>query len=120
MDALFNGKTAPHKLAFMNELATATGNIGFRMTGSNIDQQRHVAKGSAVASVTDAVGGFYDFSGRLIIEQAGGVFTDMYGNPVTKQTQLAIGSNGHTHQQLLDVAQQSYKLPDGSDYRGFR
>lgn len=117
VDALFNRNTSPRKLRFMERIIELSGNnIGFRMTGSNIDQQRQVAAGRALVTLTDAVGGFFDLAvGGFIIEEAGGKFTDIYGTPVTRQTQVAIGSNGRFHEQLCEIAQECYK-----GYQGFR
>jgi hypothetical protein len=67
IDALFNAKTSVPKLRFMQELVTfgigvdRKNNVGIRMTGSNIDQQRQVAAGRAHLGLIDAVGGPYDW-----------------------------------------------------------
>lgn len=117
VDAFFNANTSGPKLKFMGMVIQDFGeDIGFRMTGSNIDQQRQVAAGRAEATLTDAVGGFYDLAaGGLIIQEAGGIFTDIFGNPVTKKTQVAIGSNGKNHDELLAIAQECYH-----NYNGFK
>lgn len=117
IDALFNGNTKVGKFAFMADLVgLANDNLGFRMSGSNIDQQLKVAKGSAELSLTDAVGGFFDLAaGALAIREAGGKFTDQNGNPVTESTQIAIGTNGLIHDAVLEVVNKHYR-----DYQGFK
>ena len=113
-----NPNTTGRKLASIQEIAQAAGKpgIGIRMTGSNIDQQRQVASGRADWTLTDAVGGFWDLVvGGFIIQEAGGRFTDLYGNPVTEKTQVALGSNGILHDRLLAILQRHYE-----GYTGFK
>lgn len=115
-DALFNARTTAPKLELIKRLQQTYGEIGIRMTGSNIDQQRQVANGRADITLTDAVGGFHDLAaGALIITEAGGKFTSLDGEPVTESSQLALGSNGLLHDKLLELARECYK-----EYQGFR
>lgn len=117
IDALFNDKTADRKFGFMADLVKlANNNLGFRMSGSNIDQEMKVAAGRAELTLTDAVGGFFDLAaGGLAIQEAGGRFTDGEGNPITEATQIAIGTNGLTHDAVLEIANKHYR-----NYRGFK
>lgn len=117
LDALFNNKTAPVKLKLIEKLVQqAGGKLGIRMTGSNIDQERQIACGRGEATITDAVGGFWDLAaGSLIIKEAGGEFCDQNGEPVNKDTQVAIGGSKKVVKQLLPILQECYK-----DYKGFK
>lgn len=117
VDALFNAKTTKRKLGFMAGIVElGKNNVGFRMSGSNIDQQLKVATGRAEATLTDAVGGFFDLAaGSLAIIEAGGKFTDENGYTVSESTQVAIGSNGLVHDDVLEVAQKWYR-----GYHGFK
>ncbi|OGY09718.1 MAG: hypothetical protein A2700_00595 [Candidatus Blackburnbacteria bacterium RIFCSPHIGHO2_01_FULL_44_64] len=118
LDALFNGKTASRKLDLMGRLTELSGdNLGFRMTGSNIDQQRQVAAGRGQLTITDAVGGFYDLAaGALILREAGGKMVDgQTGGPVTEQTQVAIGGPSGLVDQVLPIVQECYR-----GYAGFK
>lgn len=117
VDALFNGKTKRRKFGLMDDLITlANDNLGFRMSGSNIDQQLKVAAGRAELTLTDAVGGFFDLAaGGLAITEAGGKFTDGEGNPVNEQTQIAIGTNGLIHDDVLELTRKWYR-----GYQGFK
>ncbi|MBI2599291.1 hypothetical protein HYW43_00015 [Candidatus Daviesbacteria bacterium] len=117
IDALFNSKTRDSKFTFMAGLVDLAGNnLGFRMSGSNIDQQLKVAKGSARLTLTDAVGGFFDLAaGGLAIIEAGGKFTDVNGHSVNESTQVAIGTNGPMHDDVLELARVCYQ-----GYQGFR
>ena len=86
------------------------------MTGSNIDQQRQVATGRAELTIIDAVGGFFDFSGRLAIIEAGGKFIDGQTlGDVTEQTQVAIGGVPEIVDQVSPYVQEIY-----SEYTGFK
>ncbi|OGE45072.1 hypothetical protein A3B39_03300 [Candidatus Daviesbacteria bacterium RIFCSPLOWO2_01_FULL_37_10] len=115
VDALFNANTSPRKFAFMADLVKlSNNNLGFRMSGSNIDQQLKVAKGSAEITLTDAVGGFFDLAaGGLAIIEAGGKFTDKFGDPVDETTQVALGTNGTIHDDVLDILTRHYFGYDG-------
>ncbi|MEK7616879.1 MAG: inositol monophosphatase family protein [Patescibacteria group bacterium] len=117
VDALFNDKNSSRKHNFMKALERSSGhNIGFRMSGSNIDQQLKVAAGRAEATLTDAVGGFFDLAaGGLAIIEAGGRFTDRFGKPVTESTQIAIGTNAVVYDDVREAVYRRYR-----DYQGFR
>lgn len=94
----------------------ANNNLGFRMSGSNIDQEMKVAAGRAELTLTDAVGGFFDLAaGGLAIIEAGGKFTDKNGNPVDEKTQVAVGTNGLIHDAVLEIANKHYR-----NYLGFK
>jgi fructose-1,6-bisphosphatase/inositol monophosphatase family enzyme len=117
VDALFNNKTTPNKLELIRQLVElSNGRLGIRMTGSNIDQQRQVANGRAEASITDAVGGFYDLAaGSLIIQEAGGKFVDLDGNDINENTQVALGGAGEIIDKILPIIRKIY-----SGYKGFK
>lgn len=118
VDALINPNTDDPKLQFLLDVKALTGKQGFgiRASGSNIDQQRQVAAGRADWTLTDAVGGFWDLAVEgFIIQEAGGKFTDLHGNPVTEETRVALGSNGVLHDQLLQILQHHYE-----GYCGFK
>lgn len=119
LDALFNGKTTAPKTELMQRLVELSGNdLGFRMTGSNIDQERQVAAGRGTITITDAVGGFWDLSaGALIIKEAGGIMLDgQTGEPVTEKTQVAIGGPEKlVREVVLPVVQECY-----ASYAGFK
>ncbi|MDP3726777.1 MAG: inositol monophosphatase family protein [bacterium] len=118
LDAFFNTKTTPPKMELMKLLIElSNGNLGFRMTGSNIDQQRQVASGRGLLTVTDAVGGFFDLAaGALILKEAGGVMVDgQTGESITEKTQVAIGGPKQIVAQVLPIAQECYRR-----YTGFK
>lgn len=118
LDALFNAKTTPRKLELEKRLVELSGNnLGLRMSGSNIDQQRQVAAGRAELTLTDAVGGFFDLAaGALIIKEAGGEMIDAQtGEPVTEKTQVAIGGPKVIVAQIKDAVKEIY-----SGYQGFK
>lgn len=116
LDALYNTKTTPPKLELQKRLVDLSkGNLGFRMTGSNMDQQRQIATGRGLLTVTDAVGGFWDIAtGGLIIEEAGGIMLDgQTGERVTEKTQVAIGGPKGIVAQVLPIVRECYSGYDG-------
>lgn len=124
MDPNWNMKALAHKLKFMESLVKAYrgGNIQIRTPGSNIYLEAQVAAGFGEAALTDFVGGPFDIMvGALIIQESrrdngeGGKYTDIYGDPVSEKTQVAIGSNGLIHDQMLEILQSSYE-----GYQGFK
>lgn len=118
LDALFNSKTTPPKQELMMRLTElAKGNLGFRMTGSNIDQQRQVAAGRGLITITDAVGGFFDLAaGNLMLREAGGIMIDgQTGEPISEKTQVAIGGPLYLVKDVLPITKNCYK-----GYTGFK
>lgn len=123
IDASFNAKTIDAKLRFLRKLALLgigedkKGKIGYRMTGSNIDQQRQVAAGRAEIGLTDAIGGPYDWrSGYVILVEAGGVMLDVHtGREPTDETVVVVYGSSDLISHVLPVAQSAYP-----DYTGFK
>jgi fructose-1,6-bisphosphatase/inositol monophosphatase family enzyme len=117
LDAFFNGKTSPHKIELIRKLIELSdNNLGLRITGSNIDQQRQIATGRGDLTITDAVGGFYDLApGGMVIKEAGGEFVDVDGNPISEKTQVAIGGCPQLVEMVLPILQECYK-----GYEGFK
>lgn len=123
IDASFNAKTVDAKIQFLRQLALLgigednKGKIGYRMTGSNIDQQRQVAAGRAEIGLTDAIGGPYDWrSGYVIVTEAGGVMLDVHtGTAPTNASVAVIYGNKHLLPVVFPLAQKAYR-----NYGGFR
>lgn len=110
-------KARSHQRVFEDGLLALapTGNIVFMSPLSNLAQQAYVAMGMADVGVTDHTGGPYDHVGELIIQEAGGLFTDQYGNPITDETQVSIYGNPALQPHLVEIAKRAY---DG--YTGFQ
>lgn len=118
VDANFFPANRAAKLAFLDRLSQLSPSepLSLRMICSNISQQAEVAMGHGDATLTDCVGGPFDlFAGELMITEAGGKFSDLDGQPISEQTQVALGSNGALHAILLPMLKEVYK-----DYKGFR
>lgn len=115
LDALFNTCTAPPKQELIAHLVKEFNQVNLRMTGSSIDHQRQVAAGRAELTIVDAVGGFYDFSGRLLIQESGGKFIDgqTLGN-VTEKTTVALGGESNMVDLVGPIIQRLYR-----NYIGF-
>lgn len=114
VDGLFNTQTTDPKLGFMKDLV-GLGISGFRMTGSNIDQQEKVLTGRGRFGIIDAVGGVYDWtSGYAAITEAHGVMVDVLtGEPPTDKTQVAIYGNKALVDMALPLAQERYQGYEG-------
>jgi len=116
IDGVFNHKTAAPTLKMLERLSNSVGNFGLRSIGTNIGQQAEVAEGRGDLTLTTAVGGFYDLAaGSLIIEEAGGRFCGLDGQPINSNTQVAIGGNKQIIEQVLPILQKSYE-----GYQGFK
>lgn len=114
-DSLFNDKNRMRKLRFLADATELANNV--RSTGSNIHYGALLAEGRTDIWLIDAVGGFFDIApGCLLVTEAGGKMTDMYGNVPQSGTQVAIGSNNSgDHETLQGLVLKYYQ-----DYNGFR
>jgi myo-inositol-1(or 4)-monophosphatase len=82
---------------------------GFRMLGSNVLAHALVANGSFEAAITDTVGGPFDIAGYLLVEEAGGKASNLYGEPVNVfNDQVIVTSNGIDHEQLISLLREAY------------
>lgn len=80
-----------------------------RMIGSLALQFAYVASGFAEATVADAVGGPYDLCGHLLVDEAGGMTSDIFLKPIDVfTTKVAIATNGQRHIQLSDTLKKIY------------
>ncbi len=115
VDALFNEQTSDPKFGFMQDLL-GLGVVGFRMTGSNIDQQQKVATGKANFGITDAKGGVFDLApGGFGIVMAGGDMVDVQtGEVPTSKTEVVIYGSPELVRIALPYAQRRYE-----NYKGF-
>lgn len=115
IDGYFNPQNFARKSGFLGDLSNYAHNI--RMTGSNIRSGLNLASGGTDIWLIDAVGGFYDIApGAVLIPEAGGTITNIYGNPLWEDMQVALASNNvGDHEMLCKVAQKHYE-----GYAGFR
>ena len=90
--------------------------MNFRMTGSNIDYSAKIAEGRGHFQLTDAIGGYFDLAGCNLIQEAGGVMTNLDGEQPTTKDHLAIAvANPRDLEKVLKITQECYKR-----YSGFR
>jgi myo-inositol-1(or 4)-monophosphatase len=83
----------------------------FRMLGSNVLAHALVANGSFEAAVTDTVGGPFDIAGHLLVEEAGGMVSNLLGAPINVLTEkVVITSNGIGHDRLVAALRQQYAV----------
>lgn len=111
LDGAYRSERDNAKEKFFQELRKlADNNLNRRSTGSNLEQQLNVARGSAELSLTDYVSGFWDLAGSLLVKEAEGESTDERGNPVNQYTKIALMTNGYLHEITLRVLQENYPV----------
>jgi myo-inositol-1(or 4)-monophosphatase len=82
----------------------------FRMLGSNVLAHALVANGSFEAAVTDTVGGPFDLAGYLLVEEAGGMATNLELKKINVWKDLVvITSNGKAHEQFVHALKSHYE-----------
>ncbi len=72
-----------------------------RNVGSFGLQYAYVACGRVEAAVSLNKDVYPEFAGQLLVEEAGGKFTDFGGQPLTIDTRCVVASNGLVHEQIL-------------------
>jgi myo-inositol-1(or 4)-monophosphatase len=104
IDASFRDDRAKRKMQYMHSILQHASKL--RMIGSNALQLAEVARGSCVASLSDAIHS-YDFAaGIVIVKEAGGNVTDQHGNEPTAASAVVIASNSkENHEKILHAAQ---------------
>jgi myo-inositol-1(or 4)-monophosphatase len=100
-------RSPQHKMEILDKIVPFFKEI--RMIGSNVLAHALVANGSFETAVSDAVGGPYDIAGYLHVQEAGGVSTNIYGEPINILTdRIVVTSNGKMHDELIQVLQCIY------------
>ena len=74
-----------------------------RMLGSAALMLAWIANGRLTAYWEYDLSSWDIAAGALIVQEAGGNFTDLAGDPFTLRTRKIAASNGNIHQDLLDV-----------------
>lgn len=74
-----------------------------KILGSVALDYAYVAAGRAQAAVIKNEDGFTAFAGRLLVEEAGGTFTDFNGKPYKVGATGAIASNGVIHKNMVKI-----------------
>jgi len=88
-------------LALLKELATSVFNI--RMTGSSARLLTNVAEGKFDAAV-EFFDSAWDFAGSVtLIEEAGGIITDLAGKPLTPESHGYLAANRAYHAQIREI-----------------
>lgn len=81
-----------------------------RMLGSSALMLPWVAKGRLTGYWTPDESAWDIAAGALIVQEAGGKVTDLYGNDYTLRTRSLVASNGNIHDALLQVLQDALRL----------
>ncbi|MEI7709649.1 MAG: inositol monophosphatase [bacterium] len=88
-------------LAVINKLSDA--GITVRIVGSLALHYSYVACGRADAAVSFNEDTFPEFAGKLLVEEAGGKFTDFDGGVLNNETVGVIATNGLVHEQIKNI-----------------
>lgn len=86
------------------EMMLENGNT-IRTFGSLGIHYAYVACGRADVAISFNEDTFPEFAGKLLVEEAGGKFTDFKGNDLNTQTEGVIASNGVVHNQTKNLIQ---------------
>ncbi len=80
-------------------------NLGVvRIFGSVALHYAYVACGRATLAYTNNKDIFPEFAGKLLIEEGGGVFTDIHEKPITFQSRgIVAGADKKNHKMLIDI-----------------
>ncbi len=94
----FERKIFNEKLLKLFETAT------IRVLGSVGLHYAYVACGRASAAYSNNKDTFPEFAGKLLVEEAGGIFTDADGNPLTRECKGIIAAESKdVHQKILEI-----------------
>lgn len=74
-----------------------------RVMGSLALHYAYVACGRADVAISLNKDVFPEFAGRLLVEEAGGRFTDFSGKPLSVDTKTVLATNGKVHDELMGV-----------------
>lgn len=74
---------------------------GIRRAGSAALDLCHIAAGRADAYWEHSLGPWDVAAGALIVQEAGGVVTDMTGGPLSLRAPRLLASNGHLHDEMV-------------------
>lgn len=76
---------------------------GIRRAGSAALDLCHIAAGRADAYWEHSLGPWDVAAGALIVQEAGGVVTDMTGGPLSLRAPRLLASNGHLHDEMVSA-----------------
>jgi myo-inositol-1(or 4)-monophosphatase len=71
--------------------------------GSYALNYAYVACGRAHAAIIRCKDTFPEFAGKLLVEEAGGKFSNFLGNELEVTSKGVVASNGNVHDKLLDI-----------------
>jgi myo-inositol-1(or 4)-monophosphatase len=118
VDSLFNNNTTKRKTNWINQMQKNNMMQNIRMTGSNIDYSTKLAEGRGHYQLTDAIGGYFDLAGACLIEEAGGIITNIEGNyPCPKDKIVVAVSNPKDLEKVLNITQSCYKNYKGYNFK---
>ncbi|MBI2548419.1 inositol monophosphatase [Candidatus Woesearchaeota archaeon] len=108
LNGTFRGKERiKRKVAFLEAFARISPRI--RMLGSNVLQLVDVANGIAVANISDGLYIHDLAAGLVLVREAGGIVTDIYGNEPTRETRTVIAVNTvKNYKAILKITRQLY------------
>jgi myo-inositol-1(or 4)-monophosphatase len=88
----------------LKTIKTMSGNENhIRMLGSFGVHYAYIACGRADVAISFNGDAFPEFAGKLLVEEAGGKFTDFYGGVLHHKTEGIIASNGLVHNKIKKI-----------------
>lgn len=94
---------SPYREETLKILAAASLLGTVRTFGSLGVHYAYVACGRIDAAISKNKDTFPEFAGKLLVEEAGGKFTDFLGNPLTVITHGIIATNGKVHDDFIAI-----------------
>ncbi len=94
---------SPYREETLKILATTSLLGTVRTFGSLGVHYAYVACGRIDAAISKNKDTFPEFAGKLLVEEAGGKFTDFLDNPLTVTTHGIIATNGKVHDSFINI-----------------
>lgn len=85
--------------------------LHLRMFGSGLSALTYIAAGKFDVFFNVKTHPWDILPAALLIENAGGKITDLQGNPISLNTTSVLATNGHLHDQMLEILAEAWSTP---------
>jgi myo-inositol-1(or 4)-monophosphatase len=85
--------------------------LHLRMFGSGLSALTYIAAGKFDVFFNVKTHAWDILPAALLVENAGGKITDLQGNPVSLNTTSVLATNGHLHDQMLELLAEAWSTP---------